>query len=180
MVLTWFMRFANTTSINTQDNTFPLARMSRLIRVLTFGLFAIPVLFLWVGVTQNSPIIYPGLLVAAIYLWVWLRYRPLRFVIHPDAVEIVWPLRKRRIARHSITAVRRIEGSELKGKLGFCMRIGVGGLWGGFGWLWSRRLGIVQMYISRTDGFVWIERGDERSWLLTPERPDEFARTLAD
>jgi hypothetical protein len=34
------------------------------------------------------------------------------------------------------------------------------------------------MYISRTDRFVWIERGDERPWLITPEEPEAFVRAL--
>jgi hypothetical protein len=35
------------------------------------------------------------------------------------------------------------------------------------------------MYISRTDGFVWIERVDQRPWLITPEHPEAFVRTLS-
>jgi len=34
------------------------------------------------------------------------------------------------------------------------------------------------MYVSRTDGFVWIERAGERSWLITPERPKAFVRAM--
>jgi hypothetical protein len=37
----------------------------------------------------------------------------------------------------------------------------------------------VQMYISRTDGFVWIDRGSDRPWLITPERPEELVRALS-
>lgn len=69
--------------------------------------------------------------------------------------------------------------AELKHNVGWCARVGAGGLWGGFGWLWTQRRGILQMYISRTDDLVWIERGTERSWLITPERPAEFIRDLS-
>jgi hypothetical protein len=34
------------------------------------------------------------------------------------------------------------------------------------------------MYISRTDQFVWIERRNERPWLITPENPEAFIRAL--
>jgi hypothetical protein len=57
-------------------------------------------------------------------------------------------------------------------------RVGAGGLWGGFGWLWTEKRGIVQMYVSRTDRFVWIERGAERPWLISPENPEAFVRLL--
>ena len=59
------------------------------------------------------------------------------------------------------------------------MRVGGGALWGGFGWLWTQRRGIVQMYISRTDGFVWIERVGDRPWLITPAQPAAFVRALS-
>jgi hypothetical protein len=59
------------------------------------------------------------------------------------------------------------------------VRVGAGGIWGGFGWLWTKRQGLVQMYISRTEGFVWIERAGARPWLLTPEQPEEFVRALS-
>jgi len=35
------------------------------------------------------------------------------------------------------------------------------------------------MYISRTDGLVWIERRGDRPWLITPERPAAFVRALS-
>ena len=53
-----------------------------------------------------------------------------------------------------------------------------GGLGGGFGWLWTQKRGVVRMYISRTDGLVWIERRSERPWLVTPEKPEAFVRAL--
>lgn len=48
------------------------------------------------------------------------------------------------------------------------MRIGIGGLWGGFGWLWPGR-GLVNFYVSRSDGLVLIERMSARPLLITPE-----------
>jgi hypothetical protein len=74
--------------------------------------------------------------------------------------------------------VRRVDNAELRAMAGAGMRIGVGGLWGGFGWLWTTHRGIVQMYVSRTDGYVWIERGKQRPWLITPDDPDGFIRAL--
>jgi hypothetical protein len=75
--------------------------------------------------------------------------------------------------------VRVLNGSELKREIGWGLRVGAGGLWGSFGWLWTKRRGIVQMYISRTDRFVWIERVGGRPWLITPEQLESFARNLS-
>jgi hypothetical protein len=44
------------------------------------------------------------------------------------------------------------------------MRIGAGELGGGFGRLWTKRYGLVQMYVSRTEG-VCVDRAEERPTL---------------
>jgi hypothetical protein len=157
---------------------FALAPMCSLIRWVTLALLALPVAFL-IAALLGSPLLgAPGLLVILIYLWVWLRFRPTAFVIRPDTLEIIWPLKRREVRRDQITAVRSVDRQELRREVGWGMRVGAGGLWGGFGWLWTARRGIVQMYVSRLDGFVWIERGGERPWLITPDQPEAFVRAL--
>ena len=89
------------------------------------------------------------------------------------------PLRRREIARRSISSVRLIDRATLRREVGWGMRVGAGGLGGGFGWLWTTRRGLVRMYVSRLDGFVWIERGAGQPWLITPDRPDAFVQALA-
>lgn len=153
--------------------------MSGLIRLLTSALFLLPFGLLAGAFLADAALAIPAALLLAGYLWVWLRFRPLRFEVHPAAIDVVWPLKRRRIARDGITEARRVDAAALRGEVGRCARVGAGGLWGGFGWLWTQRRGIVQMYVSRTDEFVWIDRGGERAWLITPERPDEFVRLLA-
>jgi hypothetical protein len=158
---------------------YPLAPMSSGIRVLTAVLLLIPAAFLAAMLAGLSELTIPFVAVSAIYAWVWFGFRPSEFVIHPDAIEIVWPLKRRSVSRQSILNVRQVDAKALKAEIGWGVRVGAGGLWGGFGWLWTQRRGIVQMYISRTDQFVWIERGDERPWLITPERADQFVRELS-
>ena len=165
--------------MDTQVKTFRLAPMSGFIRTLTLGLVALPLIFLVGGAWGRTWFAAPGVLLILLYLWVWLRFRPSRFVVHPDALEIVWPLKRRRIARASITQVRLVDRAELRREVGWGMRVGAGGLWGGFGWLWTEDRGIVQMYVSRTDDLVWIERGKQRPWLITPEQPTAFVRALS-
>ncbi len=153
--------------------------MSPLILILTLGLLALPVVFLASAVFGKRLLLAPALLIVAIYCWVWFRFRPTLFVVRPNVLEVVWPLKRRQIRRDDISGVRLIERRELKREVGWCMRVGAGGLWGGFGWLWTQRRGIVQMYVSRTDGFVWIERVSDRPWLITPEQPEAFVRALS-
>jgi hypothetical protein len=62
-------------------------------------------------------------------------FRPIAFVVSPTDLEVIWPVRRRKIRR-----------------------------------------GIVRMYVSRVDDLVWLERGREQPWLLTPEQPDGFIR----
>jgi Bacterial PH domain len=159
--------------------SFRLAPMSPLILVLTLVLLALPLVFLANAAVGGRVLLVPGLLLIVIYAWIWFWFRPILFLVRPGALEVVWPLRRRELRREEISDVRLIDKDELRRKTGWAMRVGAGGLWGGFGWLWTERRGIVQMYVSRTDGLVWIERGDERPWLITPEHPTAFVRILS-
>ena len=168
--------------------SFRLARMDFLIRLLTLALLALPPMFVLIALLGNAPrgnallgnalLFIPAVVLVAIYVWIALWFRPTRFVVGPRALEIVWPLRRREIPRDDITAVRLIDKRALEREVGRAMRFGAGGLGGGFGWLWTQKRGVVRMYVSRTDGLVWIERRSERPWLITPERPDAFVRAL--
>jgi hypothetical protein len=152
--------------------------MCRVILILTVCLLMLPGAFLANAVFEIR-LGAPALFLVAIYAWVWLRFRPTLFVVHPGVLEVVWPLKRRKLQRDGISQVRVMGRQELRSETGWCMRVGAGGLWGGFGWLWTRRRGIVQMYVSRTDGFVWIERANDRPWLITPEQPEAFVRALS-
>lgn len=163
----------------TSTNTFRLAQMSSLIRTLTIILLALPLAFFVAVLRGNDELAVPTLLLVVMYVWVWLRFRPSEFVVHDERLEIVWPFKRREIARENITEVRLIDRHALRKEIGWGMRVGAGGLWGGFGWLWTKKRGIVQMYVSRTDRFVWIERAGDRPWLITPEQPEEFVCALS-
>jgi hypothetical protein len=158
---------------------FALAPMSPFIRGLTLFLLALPAAFIGTALLGPASVLLPaGTVLFALYAWVWLRFRPTRFVVSPDGIDVYWPLKHRRIARSSIRSVRRLNGAELRALVGSGIRVGAGGLWGGFGWLWTTHRGIAQMYVSRTNDFIWIERGAERPWLVTPADPDGFVRAL--
>jgi hypothetical protein len=153
--------------------------MSTGIRVLTVLMLCIPAGFAVAVGLGNQTLRAPLYLVLGMYALVWLLFRPQRFSISSTVLEVAWPLRRSRILRSSIVSVRQVTAAELRALVGVGARVGVGGLWGGFGWLWTRHRGMVRMYVSRTDAFVWIERGEERPWLITPERPEEFVRALS-
>ncbi|MCU0242247.1 MAG: PH domain-containing protein, partial [Vicinamibacteria bacterium] len=57
------------------------------------------------------------------------------------------------------------------------MRIGAGGLWGGFGLLKTSRV-TFSMWLSRTDRFVLVSLRDTRPLLITPENPERFIAAL--
>src|SRR5262247_1158191 len=113
--------------------------MSPLILILTWALLVLPLIFVGNAVFGKHLAMIPALLVVAIYSWVWLRFRPTRFVVRADVLEVIWPLKHRYIRRESISQVRLIDRRELRSMAGWCMRVGAGGLWGVFGWLWTGR-----------------------------------------
>ena len=159
--------------------TFRLAPMSTPILVLTVALLALPLAFLGLAARWTPLLLGPAAFILAIYAWIWLRYRPTAFVVHPRTLEVTWPLKRREILREDIATVRAIDRQTLRRETGWGMRVGAGGLFGGFGYLWTTNRGLVRMYVSRTDRFVWIECKSDRPWLITPDQPDAFVRALA-
>lgn len=157
--------------------------MSRSLAIMTVVLWGIPLVFAVIAVTTDFLpamifMIAMTVFIAGIYCWTWIRFRPSEFVLGDGAMEVIWPAKRRQVPYVGMHSAKIITRRELKDLVGFGMRVGAGGLWGAFGWLWTTKRGIVQMYISRLDRFIWIER-DDRPWLITPERPDEFLAALS-
>ncbi|HEX9480270.1 MAG TPA: PH domain-containing protein [Methylomirabilota bacterium] len=159
--------------------TYRLAPMSPEIAVLTVVLLPLPLVFLALAALWTPLLLAPALFILVIYAWIWLLSRPTAFVVHPRTLEVTWPLKRREIPRDDIQAVRVIDRPTLRREVGWGMRVGAGGLFGAFGYLWTTKRGLVRMFVSRTDRFVWIERRSERPWLITPDQPDAFVRALS-
>jgi len=161
---------------------YPLAQMDGLLRVMTWICIAIPVMLLLVAIQVPMPVrlvlLSATAFTAVIYVFIWLWLRPTAFVVEPDALTIEWPVRRRRIAASAITGVRVLDRQQLRGELGRVLRIGAGGLGGGFG-LASTSRGLVELWVSRTDWMVLVECTGRRSLLVTPDDPDEFTRALS-
>jgi Bacterial PH domain len=159
--------------------TYRLAPMSPDVLVVTLVLLPLPLVFLVLGALWTPLLFAPAGFILVIYAWIWLLARPTAFVVRPRAVEITWPLKRGEIPRDDIQSVRIIDRPTLRRETGWGMRVGAGGLFGAFGYLWTTRRGLVRMFVSRTDRFVWIERRSERPWLITPDQPDAFVRALS-
>lgn len=157
---------------------FRLAPMTLDVLVLTILLLLVPVAILLAMRVLSLALLVPLVLICILYVWVWLRFRPRAFILDEDGLEVVWPLKHRYIPRDAIRDARLTDRHALRRDLGWGFRVGAGGLWGAFGWLWTRHRGPIQMYVSRSRDLVWIELESERPWLITPERPEELVRLL--
>jgi hypothetical protein len=150
------------------------------IRVVTFIIAAIPFLLIFFGPAENRA----GLTIVAMFFFlliigVWLWMRPTQYIVDSSGLTVVWPLRKYHIPRSRITRVRVLDKKQVKKEIGFAVRIGVGGLFGGFGLLWSRKRGFIRFYITRTDDFVIIEQRNDRPLLITVDNPQGILKDLA-
>lgn len=158
---------------------FPLAPMSISILVLTLVLWLLPVSFLlysFVDGQRISGVI--SLFLFGLYGAVWLFCRPSWFRLTSRKMEIAFPVWKRKVFYQEISRVRQISAQEFKQEFGWAMRVGVGGLWGGFGWLWTSKDGFVELYVSRVDGLVLLERTNGNNILITPDNPEKFVASL--
>ncbi|HEV8457797.1 MAG TPA: hypothetical protein VGR44_05810 [Methylomirabilota bacterium] len=158
---------------------FPLAPMSPFIVVLTGIVLAVPGVLGLAAVWSGQPaMLGVAGAIAGLCAAVWLWARPNRFEVSAGGLAVVWPLRRRFIPRDRIAAVRLVDRGDLRREMGWGARVGVGGLWGQFGWAWTTRRGCVDTYISRLDGFVWVDLREERPLLITPMNPEGVLRAL--
>lgn len=158
---------------------FPLAPMSGLILWLTILVLPLPLLLLWGGSRGGlGPLAWlPALFVAVVYLGIWLYMRPSRFELSARGLEIVWPIRRFSLALSEIESVMPLHGEEFRARYGWGMRIGAGGLWGGFGLLMTKNV-TFRFYISRLDEYVIVRRRSGRPLLITPAEPSRFVSYL--
>ncbi len=158
---------------------FPLAPMSGLILGLTILVLPLPLLMIWIATRDGAPGLMwiPALFVAAIYLFVWLYMRPSAFEVSDDSLDVVWPVRRLSVPMADITKVELLGGRDFRSRYGYGMRIGAGGLWGGFGLLKMKSV-TFRFYISRMDDYVILWRRADRPLLITPAKPRAFVELL--
>lgn len=157
--------------------------MSWLIAGLTYPLLALPVVFAALAAAGSGPAAsvlgLTAVFVALIYAFIWTFMRPTRLVLTDRELRVEFPLRVRRYDRRTLTGARALTSRELRAEAGWAMRIGAGGLWGGFGALATQRRGTLDMYITRHDRFVLVERGPLPGLLLSPDPEERFVAMLA-
>jgi hypothetical protein len=162
--------------------SFKLAPMSPLILALTVALWGLPCIFILWAVFTAGPVRWTTIATVCflllLYGMVWVGFRPARFLITADQLKISFPARQRSFPLADLGEVQILSETEFRQKFGWALRIGVGGLWGGFGWLYTGQKGMLEFYISRSDGLVWIERRSGNDLLLTPDQPEHFIQAL--
>lgn len=153
--------------------------MSPLIRWLTWILLALPAAFAAAGLANPHSVglLWIALLLAGLYGVVWIWWRPSRFEVSPAGLVVVFPGRRRVVAATEIASVSPLSRLEFHQQFGRAIRVGVGGLWGGFGWLWTSN-GWVEFYVSTLDRFVLIRRTGRSPLLLSPDQPERMVAAI--
>ncbi|MBS2029180.1 MAG: hypothetical protein JST54_14860 [Deltaproteobacteria bacterium] len=164
--------------------SFPLAPMDGLIRATTIVALPLPLIF---PILATLPMPFPQLrwvmwgvfaFLALMWLGIWTLMRPTRFEVSHAGLRIVWPMRERMITRHQLESAEVLSNAEFRKRYGWGMRVGAGGLWGGFGMLVtpSQRF---SLWISRIDPLVVVKLTDDKPLLITPAEPERFVAELA-
>ena len=165
------------------ERSFEIAPMSPLIRGLTIFLLLLPVVFVAIGALGGGPagvvLLATGALIALLYASIWWGGRPSRFLVTDAALTIVWPVRRAVVPRHDVAGARVMTLREFRDEYGNTVRVGAGGLFGTFGWLWSRRGGWLDVYVTNLGDWVVVERRSGRPLVLSPADPEGFAAALA-
>ena len=162
---------------------FALAPMSTDIRVLTWIVLALPLALALGGTLGRGPargiLLGATALVLILYASVWLLWRPSVFEVDRTGLRILWPLRARVIPAREIIQAGVLSREAVRREFGWAMRVGAGGLWGGFGWLYTSK-GLLDLYVSRTDRLVLVRLRTGRPLLVTPEGDERFVAALRD
>jgi hypothetical protein len=159
--------------------TFRLAPMAPFIRWLTWLLWALPVGFAVVALAspRSAGLLWVALLLAVLYGAVWIWWRPGRFEVSAQGLALVFPGRRTMIAISDIESASVFDPKAFREQFGLALRVGAGGLWGGFGWLWTRK-GWVEFYVSALDRYVLIRRRRGIPLLISPEQPQRMVAML--
>ena len=157
------------------SRTFDLAPMSPLIRGFTIVVLFIPLVLLGGALLGRQGTI-GGVAVALMVMFgaIWIWCRPTRFGFSGSHLVIMFPGWRRRIPLTDVSGFRTISATAFHQEFGWPLRIGVGGLWGGFGWLWTSRRGLIEFYVSRAQGLVLVDRTVGKTLLITPQIPQQL------
>jgi hypothetical protein len=161
--------------------TFEVAPMAVAFILMSGVVLAIPVIFVLIGLSDpllRTTFVGTAAMVVVGAAGVWFFYKPTAFELEDDALVLRFPLRTIAIPRSDIASARVLSRSELRETLGFAMRVGVGGLFGVFGWLWSTKRSWVQIYVTSTGGWVLVERRAGRPLLLSAKEGAAFAAAV--
>jgi hypothetical protein len=168
-------------SVDSGNECYALAPMCRPIAVTTAFVLALPIVFGIVAIKVGWPRSIAPLGLCVVFIMacfvVWTWFRPKLFIVSHDFLTIQWLLRKKVWKKSAVLSAKIISSSEFRKEYGMGMRIGAGGLWGGFGLLKTSSC-VFRMYISRTDEFVLVHLRNDHPLLITPEQPQDFIRYL--
>jgi hypothetical protein len=162
--------------------SFQAAPMAAVFVVLSGLVLAIPIIFTVIGLGDpRLRVVFLGtaVMVAAAALGVWVFYKPKRFLVDDAVLTIEFPMRTIEISRTEITSARVLSRDRFRETLGFALRVGIGGLFGVFGYLWSNKLGWVTIYATSTDDWVLIERRGSGPLILTPKDAEGLVAALS-
>ena len=147
--------------------------MDGTIRVVTVLCCAL-VLGLVVGALFLPGLVLPALLLMVLMPVVWVWYRPSAYEAGPESLHILWPGRRRMILRGQIESAQRVDMRSLSPMV----RVGVGGLFGVFGWFWRPGKGWLEIYCTAQKDLVLLQIHGGHPLLLSPQDPAAFLASL--
>ena len=151
---------------------FDLAPMAKGLQRMTviYALLSVALMF-W----RDQPVAKAaGAFMTGIALFIYGYFRPSHFEVSPEALTLVWLVRRRVIPRASILKAETLGTRDL----GWMLRIGAGGVGGAFGSFYTSKRGFIDGYFTCMDGLVLLSLEGRRPLLLSPADPVAFQSAL--
>lgn len=103
-------------------------------------------------------------------------YHPLNYHIGAEEVVIRRPFNKVLIRRSEIESIKIVDKQDMKGTL---RSFGVAGLYGYYGRFSNLKIGSMLWYATQRRNYVSIQTKDNKIYILTPDKPNDFVQQLA-
>ena len=103
-------------------------------------------------------------------------YHPLNYHIEAEEVVIRRPFNKVLIRRSEIESVKMVDQQDMKGTL---RSFGVAGLYGYYGRFSNLKIGSMLWYATQRRNYILIQTKGSNTYILTPDKPNDFVQQLA-
>lgn len=154
------------------------AKLDDLSKIITYVIsFSMVVMLVLLGniAMRGTPEVLIPLLIVIVILGIALLFRVRKYVLTPDALQVVRSLGSRSFPRNTLKSATPVTTKDL----GFGIRLFGSGGWGGwFGTFLYKNIGKAQVYATDRNKFILLRTNNGKQIILSPMDTEGFLKAL--